>query len=134
MSQNKFTISYPALHAGTDKSEIEFIKGKPDLAALFFEGEEAKETRRRFFVTDATVASLECMQTFISKFDDQANHIKTSKVFLILFVPLLTQTSHVKIFSSESAVVLSVISLPLPLQFINAELLFSLFLLPSSVW
>ena len=70
MSQNKFTISYPALHAGTDKSEIEFIKGKPDLAALFFEGEEAKETRRRFFVTDATVASLECMQTFISRFDD----------------------------------------------------------------
>ena len=58
MSQNKFTISYPALPSGTDKSEIEFIKGKPDLVALFFEGEEAKESRRRFFVTDATVASV----------------------------------------------------------------------------
>ena len=70
MSQNTFTISYQALHAGTDKSKITFISGTPDLAALFFEGEEAKETHRRFFVTDATVASLECMQSFISKFDD----------------------------------------------------------------
>lgn len=70
MSQNSFTISYPALHSGTDKSLIKFISGTPDLAALFFDGEEAKETRRRFFVTDATVASLECMQSFISKFDD----------------------------------------------------------------
>ena len=70
MSQSSFTISYPALHTGTDKSEIKFIPGKPDLAALFFEGEQAAETRRRFFITDATVASLECMQSFISKFDD----------------------------------------------------------------
>ena len=70
MSQNSFTISYKALHAGTDKSQIKFISGTPDLAALFFDGEEAKESRRRFFVTDATVASLECMQSFVSKFDD----------------------------------------------------------------
>ena len=70
MSQNSFTISYPALHSGTDKSKIKFISGSPDLASLFFEGDEAKETQRRFFVTDATVASLECMQSFISKFDD----------------------------------------------------------------
>ena len=70
MSQKSFKISYPALHSGTDKSHIKFISGTPDLAALFFEGEESKETRRRFFVTDATVASLECMQPFISKFDD----------------------------------------------------------------
>ena len=75
MSQNSFTISYPALHSGTDKSLINFISGRPDLAALFFEGEEAKETRRRFFVTDATVASLECMQSFISKFDDFENKL-----------------------------------------------------------
>lgn len=70
MSQSTFTISYQALHAGTDKSEINFISGKPDLSALFFEGKEAEEKRRRFFVTDATVASLECMKPFISKFDD----------------------------------------------------------------
>ena len=70
MSQKSFTISYPALHSGTNKSHIKFISGTPDLAALFFEGEEAQETRRRFFVTDATVASLECMQSFVSKFDD----------------------------------------------------------------
>ncbi len=70
MSQNSFTISYPALHSGTDKSLINFIQGTPDLAALFFEGKESEEKRRRFFITDATVASLECMQNFISKFDD----------------------------------------------------------------
>ena len=70
MSQSTFTISYQALHAGTDKSEINFISGKPDLSALFFEGKEAEEKRRRFFVTDATVASLECMKPFISEFDD----------------------------------------------------------------
>ena len=70
MSQKSFTISYPALHSGTAKSKIKFISGLPDLAALFFDGEEAAETKRRFFVTDATVASLECMQSFISKFDD----------------------------------------------------------------
>ena len=70
MSQKSFTISYPARHSGTDKSLINFIPGTPDLAALFFEGKEAEEKRRRFFVTDATVASLPCMQNFISKFDD----------------------------------------------------------------
>lgn len=70
MSRNTFTISYPSLHSGTDKSHIKFISGTPDLAKLFFEGEQAEETRRRFFITDATVASLECMQSFISKFDD----------------------------------------------------------------
>jgi 3-dehydroquinate synthase len=70
MSQNSFTISYPALNPGTDKSVINFISGTPDLANLFFEGPEAAESRRRFFVTDSTVASLECMQTFVSRFDD----------------------------------------------------------------
>ena len=70
MSQKSFKISYPSLHSGTDKSLIKFISGTPDLAALFFEGEEAEETHRRFFVTDATVASLDCMKSFISKFDD----------------------------------------------------------------
>ena len=70
MNQNSFTISYPALHSGTDKSIINFMTGTPDLYQLFFEGEEAEEKRRRFFVTDATVASLECMKSFISKFDD----------------------------------------------------------------
>ena len=70
MSQNSFTISYPSLNPGTDKSIINFMAGTPDLAKLFFEGEEADEKRRRFFVTDATVASLDCMQSFVSKFDD----------------------------------------------------------------
>ena len=70
MSQNSFTISYPSLNPGTDKSIINFMAGIPDLAKLFFESEEAAEKRRRFFVTDATVANLDCMQSFVSKFDD----------------------------------------------------------------
>ena len=41
MSQKSFKISYPSLHSGTDKSLIKFISGTPDLAALFFEGEDA---------------------------------------------------------------------------------------------
>ena len=49
MSQNSFTISYPALHSGTEKSIINFMAGIPDLAKLFFESEEAAEKRRRFF-------------------------------------------------------------------------------------
>ena len=70
MSQNSLTISYPALNPGTEKSIINFMDGTPDLSYLFFEGKEAGEKRRRFFVTDATVASLDCMKSFISKFDD----------------------------------------------------------------
>ena len=146
MSQNKFTISYPALHAGIDKSEIEFIKGKPDLAALFFEGEEAKESRRRFFVTDATVASLECMQTFISRFDDgvcgkdnllilgSGEPYKNIESVLNIVRAAFDANFSRKDISLELVVALSVISLPLPLQFINGELRFSLFLLPFSVW
>lgn len=68
MNENQITISYPKINTSTEKSEISFFKGTPDLSSLFF-GENAT-SKRRFFVTDATVASLECMQNFISKFDD----------------------------------------------------------------
>ena len=35
MSQNSFTISYPSLNPGTDKSIINFMAGIPDLANYF---------------------------------------------------------------------------------------------------
>jgi len=68
MSTDNFTISYPSINPGTDKSLISFHSGTPDLVSLFYENNS--ETKRRFFVTDATVASLDCMKEFVSKFDD----------------------------------------------------------------
>ena len=86
MSHTSFNISYPAIHNGTEKSEISILSGTPDLASLFFDSECCSDNnsgnnndnndcnndgaKKRFFVTDATVASLECMAPFISKFDD----------------------------------------------------------------
>ena len=72
MTHKSFSISYPAVYNGTEKSEISFISGTPDLDKLFFTDfalNENEETKR-FFVTDATVASLPCNISFISKFDD----------------------------------------------------------------
>ena len=69
MKNDTFQISYPSIHAGTEKSEITFMPGKPDLCSVYNPGAEYSSCRR-FFVTDATVASLECMKNFISCFDD----------------------------------------------------------------
>ncbi|MCR4735404.1 MAG: 3-dehydroquinate synthase [Treponema sp.] len=68
MVSDNFKIKYPAIHNGTDKSEIFFCSGSPDLVSVFKPGED--NSQRRFFVTDATVASLDCMKDFIAKFDD----------------------------------------------------------------
>ncbi|MCI5606793.1 MAG: 3-dehydroquinate synthase family protein [Treponema sp.] len=68
MKNDVYYINYPSIFCGTDKSEIHFEKGTPDLVSVFKPGDTAEN--RRFFVTDATVASLPCMSEFISKFDD----------------------------------------------------------------
>ena len=74
MKNEIFNIAYPAIYAGTQKSEINFFEGAPDLIKLFNPTEEnvqdKADSRRRFFVTDATVASLEVMKPFIHKFND----------------------------------------------------------------
>ncbi len=69
MKKDTFQISYPSIHAGTEKSEITFMSGKPDLVSVYNPGAEDAPCKR-FFVTDATVASLECMKDFTEKFDD----------------------------------------------------------------
>lgn len=69
MSEESIFISYPSIHVGTDKSEISFHSGTPDLFSLFY-SENQKTEHRRFFVTDSNVASLDCMKDFISKFDE----------------------------------------------------------------
>ena len=71
MKNNNFTINYPSIFCGTEKSHISFLSGKPDLVSVFNPGQNP-ENKRRFFVTDATVASLDCMKDFISKFDDDS--------------------------------------------------------------
>lgn len=68
MTENTLFISYPQTYIATPKSEINFYSGTPDLINCFKPGEPCNE--RRFFVTDATVASLPCMKDFISKFED----------------------------------------------------------------
>ncbi len=70
MSSENLFINYPAVYAGTDKSEIFFMNGTPDLAELFKPGTDCGY--RRFFVTDATIAQLDCIKPFIQKFDDNA--------------------------------------------------------------
>ncbi len=72
--KKELNISYPAIYNGTQNSEIYFFEGQPDLAKLFFgEENEANDGRRRFFVTDATVASLDCMKSFMSSFSDEVH-------------------------------------------------------------
>ena len=48
MSSENLFINYPAVYAGTDKSEIFFMNGTPDLAELFKPGTDCGY--RRFFV------------------------------------------------------------------------------------
>ena len=61
-------ISYPPFHPGTDSTGIVFAETSPDLIDLFKPGE--KTGRRRFFVTDANVATLPLFAPFIARFDD----------------------------------------------------------------
>ncbi|MCQ2584117.1 MAG: 3-dehydroquinate synthase [Treponema sp.] len=68
METSTFTINYPAICAGTEKSAITFYDGTPDLVSLYKPGED--KGARYFFVTDATVGTLPCMEPFVQKFDD----------------------------------------------------------------
>ena len=61
-------ISYPPVHPGTDATGIVFAETAPDFIDLFKPGE--KTGRRRFFVTDAKVATLPLFAPFIARFDD----------------------------------------------------------------
>lgn len=68
MENKTLTISYPPIYAGTKQSEISFFESAIDLSSVF--NLDKQNDKRYFFVTDATVASLECMSSFISQFDD----------------------------------------------------------------
>lgn len=68
MNNSMFTIKYPAIYSGTDQSSITFYEGTPDLLKVYEPG-TAKNVRY-FFVTDATVGTLDCMKPFVDKFTD----------------------------------------------------------------
>ncbi|MCQ2572374.1 MAG: 3-dehydroquinate synthase [Treponema sp.] len=68
MDKKTFTVNYPAIYSGTDKSHITFYDRTPDLVSLYKPGED--KGARYFFVTDSTVGSLPCMEPFVQKFDD----------------------------------------------------------------
>ncbi|MCQ2597607.1 MAG: 3-dehydroquinate synthase [Treponema sp.] len=68
MKKTSFTVNYPAIYSGTDKSAITFYEGTPDLVSLYKPGED--KGARYFFVTDSTVGTLPCMEPFVQKFDD----------------------------------------------------------------
>lgn len=63
-----FNINYPSLNPGAAQTVISFIPGTPDLLSIFSPGCDSEQ--RRCFVTDATVATLPVMESFISKFED----------------------------------------------------------------
>ena len=65
---SNFNITYPSVHPGTDVTQIEFHTETPDLRQFFLP--EENNPQKRCFVTDATVATLPYMQTFVSQFDD----------------------------------------------------------------
>lgn len=61
-------LNYPSIHLSTDNTQILCFDSITSLINdLEFSSEE---NQKRFFVTDATVASLDCMKEFVSKFDD----------------------------------------------------------------
>lgn len=63
-ADDKFILEFPE-NSGFDKTEILFYNGNPDVYGIFL-AEETKQNR--LFVTDTTIASLECNAPFIGHF------------------------------------------------------------------
>ncbi len=66
--ESEIRIVYPETHPGAAETRISFHAGAPDAAALYAPGSDG--TRRRCFVTDATVATIPALERFIGAFDD----------------------------------------------------------------
>ena len=59
MAKDTISISYGQSSPIAKKSEVYFYNQIPDLQAFFY---SVKPANRRFFITDAKLASLECLQ------------------------------------------------------------------------
>ncbi|MCK9168838.1 MAG: 3-dehydroquinate synthase [Treponema sp.] len=68
--ENEFNIKYSPVHPGTDSTRVMFNSGRLDLISELHPGVTHEDGHRRFFVTDATVATLPVVLPFIEKFDD----------------------------------------------------------------
>ena len=79
MTFSEFSVNYPALHPGTDRTAIRFYSGSPDLSLL--SRGTGRESVRRLFVTDRTVAGLTAVQPFAAQF---RNGAEGSNVLVVL--------------------------------------------------
>jgi 3-dehydroquinate synthase len=68
--ENELQIKYPPVHPGTESTRIIFNAEVPDLISALHPGETQENGQRRFFITDATVATLPPVLPFVGKFDD----------------------------------------------------------------
>lgn len=68
-NNSNITVKYPQVHSGAGNTEVRFLSGVPDLVSEFKPGISIAGNRR-FFITDATVATLPSVQPFIAAFDD----------------------------------------------------------------
>lgn len=68
MKRSEFIFNYPS-DSGFGASKINFFTGTPDLNSVFFTNQENEPSAKgRLFVTDTTIAALECMKPFINYF------------------------------------------------------------------
>lgn len=71
---NSISINYPTIHAGTDVTDVKFFEGVPNIDKIY--DTEMKDGKRRFFVTDKSIAAIPALQNFISKFSENGNGYK----------------------------------------------------------
>ena len=70
MKSKSFEIKYPQINSGAGISNVYISDDAPDFISYFSAGQPRNDNTRYFFVTDATVASLDCMKEFTASFDD----------------------------------------------------------------
>lgn len=68
MKSTQFILNFPET-SGFSKTEINFYEGIPVPHNIYLNSSESDKTQARLFITDTTIASLECMKPFISYFD-----------------------------------------------------------------
>lgn len=63
-AKDKFTLEFPE-DSGFESTEISFYSGTPDIHELYLSSESSQN---RLFVTDTTIASLDCNRNFMAHF------------------------------------------------------------------
>lgn len=68
MKSTQFILNFPET-SGFSTTEINFYEGIPAPQSIYLTNEAQDITQARLFVTDTTIASLDCMKEFLSYFD-----------------------------------------------------------------